>query len=126
MKKRTKDPIDQASRRFVQLKEQFVAKTGLEPDSPRAGYLAVLMLRAEQIQSRAIAGDDVSTAELLALRQTIEEMSPEPMHEVRICVVPSLPPEPEPERPPSPPLAAKPSPPVAAVETKLEAKPSSP
>jgi hypothetical protein len=62
----------------------------------------------------------------LALRQTIEEMSPEPMHEVRICVVPSLPPEPEPERPPSPPLAAKPSPPVAAVETKLEAKPSSP
>ena len=42
------------------------------------------MLRAERIQSRAVAGDDVDTAELLALPTTIEEISPVAPHTVRV------------------------------------------
>ena len=76
--------VDQA-KRFVELKAQIVAATGLPADTPRVSYLATLTLQAERIQSRVIAGDDTVTgAELLALRTTIEEISPVTPHTVRI------------------------------------------
>jgi hypothetical protein len=75
---------DQA-KRFVELKQQIVVATGLPSDAPRVSYLATLTLQAERLQSRVIAGDNTVTgAELLALRTTIEEISPVAPHTVRI------------------------------------------
>jgi len=57
--------VDQA-KRFVELKQQIIAATGLAADAPRVSYLATLTLQAERLQSRVIAGDDTVTgAELL-------------------------------------------------------------
>jgi hypothetical protein len=72
---------DQAAR-FIELKQQVIAATGLSPDAPRVAYLAVLALRAERIQEAAINGDDVDVAELLALKDTIEQLSPATPHTV--------------------------------------------
>jgi hypothetical protein len=77
---------DQA-KRFVELKQQIVATTGLPSDAPRVSYLATLTLQAERLQSRVIAGDDTVTgAELLALRTTIEEISPATPHMVTLQI----------------------------------------
>jgi hypothetical protein len=68
---------------LFELKQQIVTTTGLPPDAPRVSYLATLTLQAERLQSRVIAGDDTVTgAELLALRTTIEEISPATPHTI--------------------------------------------
>jgi hypothetical protein len=74
---------DQAAR-FIELKRQIIATTGLPEDSPRIAYLAVLALRAERIQEAAINGDDVDVAELLALRDTVEQMTPSAPHRIEL------------------------------------------
>jgi hypothetical protein len=120
---------DQA-KRFVELKQQIIATTGLEAFAPRVSYLATLMLQAERLQSRVIAGDDsVTGAELLALRTTIEEISPATPHTVNLLVskrlhgvcqfchklnpldepVPPPPEPPSPKPPPGPRLLPPPS-----------------
>jgi hypothetical protein len=69
------------------LKQQIIVTTGLPSDAPRVSYLATLTLQAERLQSRVIAGDDTVTgAELLALRTTIEEISPATPHTVNIQI----------------------------------------
>jgi hypothetical protein len=80
-----RDTRDQAAR-FIELKRQVIATTGLPEDAPRVAYLAVLALRAERIQEAAINGDDIDVAELLALKDTIEQLSPAPVHNVSIQV----------------------------------------
>jgi hypothetical protein len=88
MNKRVKDALGDQAKRFVQLKEQVAATTGLAIDAPRVTFLATLMLQAERLQSRVVAGDDsVTSAELLALRSTIEEVAPNPPHRVEIQIV---------------------------------------
>jgi hypothetical protein len=72
---------DQAAR-FIELKRQIIATTGLPEEAPRVAYLAVLALRAERITESAINGDDIDVAELLALKDTVEQMSPAPPHTV--------------------------------------------
>jgi hypothetical protein len=74
---------DQAAR-FFELKRQIIATTGPPEDSPRIAYLAVLALRAEPIQEAAINGDDVDVAELLALRDTVEQMTPSALHRIEL------------------------------------------
>lgn len=88
MNKRVKDALGDQAKRFVQLKEQVAATTGLAIDAPRVTFLATLMLQAERLQSRVVAGDDsVTSAELLAVRSTIEEVAPNPPHRVEIQIV---------------------------------------
>ena len=70
--------------RFIELKRQVIANTGLSEDSPRVAYLAVLALRAERITEAAINDDEIDVAELLAIKDTIEQMSPEPTHNIEI------------------------------------------
>ena len=68
--------------RFIELKRQVIANTGLSEDSPRVAYLAVLALRAERITEAAINDDEIDVAELLAIKDTVEQMSPAPAHHV--------------------------------------------
>jgi hypothetical protein len=76
---------DQAAR-FIELKRQIIAATGQSEDAPRVAYLAVLALRAERIQEAAISGDDIDVAELLALKDTIEQLSPAALHVVTLQI----------------------------------------
>jgi hypothetical protein len=111
--KRNKPLSDQGARRFVKLKREAAASTGLALDSPRINYLATLALQAERLQCRIIAGDDsVTTAELLALRTAIEQLSPLPPQTVTVEYVDSLPKDPAPSvSETSPPGAGLPRPP---------------
>jgi hypothetical protein len=88
MKKCAEDTLGDQAKRFVELKQQIAITTGLAVDAPRISYLATLLLQAERIQGRIIAGDDgVTSAELLELRSTIEEISPLPATNVAVRII---------------------------------------
>ena len=54
-------------------------------DSARLDYLTLLRLQAERVKQRLINGDDsVASSELMALQNVIEQVSPEPTHNVNI------------------------------------------
>jgi hypothetical protein len=109
MKRKAQD----TARRYHELRRQFATATGLADNSVRLDYLAMLSLQIDRVKLRLINGDDtVTSGELLALSDTVQLLSPEPTHEVRICVVHSLPPSPDDNLPPDDPKPASPKPPL--------------
>jgi hypothetical protein len=82
MKRKAED----TARQYFELKRSISGRTGLADDSPGLDYLAMLQMQIEHTRLRLINGDSVTSAELLALQTAVNEMSPEPVHEVRIQV----------------------------------------
>jgi hypothetical protein len=87
MKRRAED----TARRYHELRKQVAGRTGLADDSVRLDYLTLLSLQVDRVKLRLINGDDsVASSELLALQNVIEQVSPEPSHNVVIKVCKTL------------------------------------
>src|SRR6516162_7178685 len=82
MKRKAED----TARQYFELKRSISGRTGLADDSPGLDYLAMLQMQIEHTRLRLINGDSVTSAELLALQTAVNEMSPEPTHNVVLQV----------------------------------------
>jgi hypothetical protein len=73
-------------KRYGEIKAALATSTGLS-DGARLDYLTIMSVKLEHMSADVLIGKSVSPADLLALRQAIEEMSPLPAHVLTVNVV---------------------------------------